>query len=70
MASAGLGDERERERERGRPKISLSMGERKPRRENWREKRNLGKIGIFPRLIGLPGIPSGQPGCPDSRVLS
>ena len=29
----------------------------KPKQENWREKRNMGKIGIFPRLIGLPRIP-------------
>ena len=69
VASAGLGDGREREREpedlsrwkrerEGAGKISLSMGERKP-----------GKIEIFPRLIGLLSISSGQPGCPDSQVL-
>ena len=44
-------DEREREREREPENLSLSMGERKPGGKN------------FPRLFGLPRIPSGQPGC-------
>ena len=66
------------EREREPKDLSLNERERlreierepeKPRWENWREKRNLGKIGIFPCLIGLPRIPSWQPSCPDSEVL-
>ena len=54
----------------GREKLrEIEREPEKPKQENWREKRNMGKIGIFPRLIGLPRIPSGQPGCPDSEVL-
>ena len=61
-------EEREREREGSRK--SLSRWEREsPDGKIGGKKGIWGKLEFSPRLIGLPRIPSGQPGCPDSRVL-
>ena len=65
-ASAGLGDGRERERE---PQLMERERERERERPGSRLIGCPGGNEFFPRFLWLPQIPSGQPGCPDSRVL-